>query len=103
MPPQGESTGLAIEDGMLIARVLERRDTRTVPQLLSDFEAIRKPVIDKYYADAIWELQHGFTKTSSWWAGMLLEWATWAYVLVKKRWGQENHFGSDVRTMQLPE
>ena len=47
MPPQGESTGVAIEDGVLLAHVLSRRDTgRSVPQMLADYEALRRADVE---------------------------------------------------------
>jgi 2-polyprenyl-6-methoxyphenol hydroxylase-like FAD-dependent oxidoreductase len=51
MPPQGESTGIAIEDGVLIAQVLGRSGSRSVEQLFSDFEAVRRTTIEKHYKD----------------------------------------------------
>ncbi|KAH6651556.1 hypothetical protein BKA67DRAFT_679798 [Truncatella angustata] len=100
MPPQGESTGIAIEDGVLIARVLERRRSRTVEQLFSDFVSVRKPVVDKYYRASIWAMENGFQETS-WWKSIIIEWGIWLYLLVK-RWRQENHFAQDVRSVPLP-
>ena len=50
MPPQGESTGIALEDGVLLARILrERHATHTIPQLVATYEALRRPTIDKLY------------------------------------------------------
>lgn len=100
MPPQGESTGLAIEDAMLIAHVFERRGSRTVEQLFADYEAVRRSVVDKHFGDAVWALKHIFAETS-WVMGIFHEWATWLYLLLK-RWGQEDHFGGDVRKLELP-
>ncbi|KAI1327974.1 hypothetical protein F5Y16DRAFT_370263 [Xylariaceae sp. FL0255] len=100
MPPQGESTGLAIEDGVLLAHVFSRRETRTVEQLFTDFEALRKPVIDTHYNNATWAMEHGFGKRS-WFGTIVFEWAVWVYLLLR-RWGQEKHFAGDVRDLELP-
>lgn len=100
MPPQGESTGLAIEDGVLIAEVLGRRASRTIEQLFADYETVRKPVIDRYYSDAIRAMKYGFIKTSGL-TFILLEWVVWLYLLIKK-WRQQEHFASDVRRLELP-
>ncbi|KAK9780176.1 putative Fungal-specific transcription factor domain-containing protein [Seiridium cardinale] len=93
MPPQGESTGLAIEDGVLIARVLERRKSRTVEQLFADFVSVRKPVVDKYYSDSVWAMENGFQR-ASWWKSIIIEWGIWFYLIVK-RWRQDDHFSQD--------
>ena len=100
MPPQGESTGLAIEDGVLFARVFERRESRTIDQLFWDFETLRRPVIDKYHKDAVWAMEHGFRETT-WLGSIFIEWGIWLYLLVK-RWKQEDHFAQDVRNVSLP-
>jgi 2-polyprenyl-6-methoxyphenol hydroxylase-like FAD-dependent oxidoreductase len=100
MVPQGESTGLAIEDGILLARVLERRGDRTVEQLFSDYEAVRKAPIDKHYSDADWMMNHGVTQRS-WLMSILSEWMTWAFLSFRK-WRQEEHFAGDVRKLELP-
>ncbi|KHN97901.1 salicylate hydroxylase [Metarhizium album ARSEF 1941] len=41
MPPQGEGTGVAIEDGVLLACVLSRRATRDIPTMFRDYETLR--------------------------------------------------------------
>lgn len=100
MPPQGESTGLAIEDGVLLAHVFQARRTRSIEQLLSDFETVRKPIMDKYHKSAVWAMEHGFHRTS-WFKLIIVEWGIWLYLLLK-RWTQQNHFAGDVRKLQLP-
>jgi hypothetical protein len=100
MPPQGESTGYAIEDGVLIAHLLQSGQDRTAEQLVANFETVRRPVIGKYYRDALWVMEHGFAKRS-WLMSIPIEWGVWMYLLVKK-WSQENHFAGDVRDIKLP-
>ena len=101
MPPAGESTGLALEDAVLIAHVLRGRWPRSTEQLVEDFVAIRRPVIEKYHKDAIWATEHGFVKRS-WLMSIVMEWGVWLFLLVK-RWQQVNHFAGDVRDIKLPE
>ena len=91
---------MAIEDGVLIAKVLERRASRTVDQLFVDYETLRKPVIDRYYRDSIRAMNYGFVKTSGL-TFILLEWVAWLYLLIKK-WRQEEHFAGDVRKLKMP-
>ncbi|KAI1270487.1 hypothetical protein F5Y18DRAFT_368455 [Xylariaceae sp. FL1019] len=100
MPPQGESTGIAIEDGVLLAHVFSRRETRSVSQLFADYEALRRPVIDKHFEDSVWAMKHGFAKRS-WLGAILMEWAMWVYLSLR-RWSQESHFAGDVRELELP-
>ena len=101
MPPQGESTGVAIEDGVLLAHVFSRHRERTVEQLFSDYEKLRRPVIDKYFDDATFRWKTGNT-ANSWWFAVLMEWFTMLYLMVQ-RWRQEDHFSGDVRKLALPE
>lgn len=53
MPPQGESTGVAIEDGVLLAHVLSRRNSRSVDQLLADYEKLRRQDINGIYKSSM--------------------------------------------------
>lgn len=100
MPPQGESTGLAIEDAVLMSHVFSRHSSRSVTQLFSDYETLRRDVIEKYHRDAMWQMNSMFVKTS-WAMGVALEWGIWVYSL-HTRWGQKTHFGGDVRALSLP-
>ena len=74
MSPQGESTGLAIEDGVLVGHVFSRRSTRSVEEMFQDFEILRKSVIDKHYTDSIWAMNHAFRKRG-WLMGVFMN--TW--------------------------
>jgi 2-polyprenyl-6-methoxyphenol hydroxylase-like FAD-dependent oxidoreductase len=100
MPPQGESTGLAIEDAILLARIFERRESRSVERLFLDFEAVRESTIEQYHKEAMWAMRNGFAQRS-WYTAIVLEWFTWIYLLYK-RWVQVEHFAGDVREIALP-
>ncbi|KAK4041405.1 hypothetical protein C8A01DRAFT_45464 [Parachaetomium inaequale] len=99
MPPQGESTGIAIEDGMLLARVFSRRDTRSISQMLADYEALRRPVIKKAYDEATFRWEK--VGERSWFGMVLMEWLTVTYIWSMNYWSK-NSFGRDVRTLDLP-
>jgi len=99
MPPQGESTGIAIEDGMLLARVLSRRDIRSISQMFADYEALRRPVIKKVYDEATFRWER--VGERSWLGMVLMEWLTGIYVWSMNYWSKDN-FGRDVRTLDLP-
>jgi hypothetical protein len=49
MPPRGESTGIAIKDGALFAKIPSQRDTRSLEHHLPDFESVWRVEIEKYY------------------------------------------------------
>ena len=101
MPPQGESTGLALEDAILFAHIFSRRTTRPIPQLFADYEVLRRGDINKHYNNAVWSMQHAFAGKKSWWMDMVEEWIT-GWVLLVKRWRQGSHFGGDVNELALP-
>ncbi|KAK3898629.1 hypothetical protein C8A05DRAFT_18828 [Staphylotrichum tortipilum] len=99
MPPQGESTGVAIEDAMLLARVVSRRDERSVGQILGDYEALRRPVIKKTYDEAVF--RWGQVGDKSWLGTVAMEWFSALYIWAMNRWSRDS-FGRDVRTLELP-
>ena len=100
MPPQGESTGLAIEDGVLLARILSRRATRSIDQLFADFQSVRRPEIKRHYAASMTAMRYG-AGGFPWYAAVLFEWVSWMYFLWR-RWNQVDHYSSDVEKMELP-
>lgn len=99
MPPQGESIGIAIEDAVLIARIFERRESRSVSQLFKDYESVRKAEIAEHYKTA--SFRWDTAKEAGWLYGVLLEWITMVY-LIFMNWKGQDHFASDVRTRPLP-
>lgn len=99
MPPQGESTGVAIEDGMLLAHVFSRRETRSVAQMFADYEVLRRPVIKKTYDESLF--RWGKVGDRSWLGTVVMEWFTMLYIWTMNRWSKDN-FGRDVRTLELP-
>lgn len=100
MAPQGESTTIAIEDGILFAQILQRRETRSVEQMFSDFETVRRTVVDKHYAAAERMAKFGFMKKSSFFA-IIMEYVTLMFMLIKK-WTQGDVYAGDVRDLKLP-
>lgn len=100
MPPQGESTGIAIEDGMLIAEVLRRRATRPVDKLFSDYESVRRGVIDKHYQEAE-KMGKLISSKPSGVMGVIMDLVLMVLMWVRKR-QQIDHFKGDVRNIDLP-
>ncbi|PWI70637.1 salicylate hydroxylase [Purpureocillium lilacinum] len=99
MPPQGEGTGVAIEDGVLLAHALTRRATRTVPQLFADYEALRRADIEQTYRDTM--ARWNAPVPSGWMSGFVMEWITWGFIKFMNY--RHDYFGRDVRNRQLPD
>jgi 2-polyprenyl-6-methoxyphenol hydroxylase-like FAD-dependent oxidoreductase len=99
MPPQGESTGVAIEDAVLLAHVFSRRDRRSVAQMFADYETLRRPIINKTYDEAVFRWERVGDK--SWLATVVMDWMTMGYVWFINSWSKDS-FGRDVRDLELP-
>lgn len=100
MPPQGEGTGIAIEDGVLLARVLTRRRSRTVAQLFADYETLRRDDINTAYSDSMarW---NSTAMPSGRFVVNVTEWIAWGYVKYMNY--RHDYFARDVRKLPLPE
>jgi salicylate hydroxylase len=110
MPPQGESTGFAIEDAMLFARIMNEAMNRQeesgestsdlvdVKAVFERYERNRRARIDSAYADANtrWES----VKDTGWLASVMREWMTWLFLWFTRS-GREKNFGFDVKTVSL--
>lgn len=99
MPPQGESTGIAIEDGVLFAHVLSKGTEKGVPYVMEAYETLRRDDINKLYEETMFRWKAG--GSSSWLWSILMEFATWVY-LVLANYRQEHYFKRDVRSFKLP-
>jgi 2-polyprenyl-6-methoxyphenol hydroxylase-like FAD-dependent oxidoreductase len=54
MPPQGESMGIAIEDAMLISRLLSEQPDASIPDIIARYQRNRIQKIDKAFDEASW-------------------------------------------------
>jgi salicylate hydroxylase len=81
MPPQGESTGLAIEDGVLLARVFEKFPDQPLSSVHESYEKTRRPRIDIAYKDTMARWEKVRDKTWLW--QKFEEWVTWIYMWYK--------------------
>ncbi|KAF5543343.1 salicylate hydroxylase [Fusarium mexicanum] len=93
MPPQGESTGIAIEDGVLFACVLGEGISKGVPYVMGAYEALRRDDIKKLHDETMFRWNAG--NSSSWLWSILMEFATWIYLLLKN-YQQEDYFKRDL-------
>jgi len=98
MPPQGESVGLALEDVILLSRILEGHHTRPIQGLFQRFDDLRRPRINA----AVKEANFGFEtiKERGWFATIIMEWLTWI-VLAWRASRKESEFSFDIRTLAL--
>lgn len=98
MPPQGESAGLAIEDTMLLSRILERHNEKSTTELFQQYEAVRRPPINA----AVKEASMGFDtiQDHGWLMTIIMEWFTWLFLMWRSS-RKEKDFGIDVRKMPL--
>ena len=103
MSPQGESTGVAIEDGVLIAEVFRRRATRSIKQLFSDHESVRRDAIDTQYNAAERMAKFGFAKKPKGVLGLVMEVVTAIFIQISKWLQSGDYFKGDVRGIKLPE
>ncbi|EXL91309.1 hypothetical protein NOF04DRAFT_18083 [Fusarium oxysporum II5] len=99
MPPQGESTGIAIEDGVLFGHVLSEGISTGVPYVMEAYEALRRHGIKKLHAETMFRWNAG--SSSSWLWSIVMEFATWAYLLLSN-YRQKDYFERDVRSFKLP-
>ena len=79
MPPQGESTGLCIEDAIVFSRALMKHKEHDLSSIFAAYEKVRRPHIDEAYDSAVrrWEV----VKNSGWLAyqikNMVTPWFVW--------------------------
>jgi len=110
MPPQGESTGFAIEDAILFARIMkdaanrqEEHDQSTpdlidVKAVFAQYERNRRRRIDTAYTEA--NTRWDSAKDTGWLASIIREWMT-SLFLWFTRSSKEKNFSFDVRTVSL--
>jgi len=98
MPPQGESTGFAIEDGVLLARVMASASEKSVQELFRLYEKTRRRRIDIAYDDAILRWEN--VKDRRWFVQKVLEWLMWL-VLWYKWTSFESSMSYDVRQEEI--
>jgi len=99
MPPQGESTGVAIEDALLLSHVFSLRSSHGVSEMLGIYESLRRKEIDTLYKKSVWQWSQAGTKGWVWY--MFMELITWLVIMsFNKR--KEDYFARDVTKLPLP-
>jgi salicylate hydroxylase len=110
MPPQGESTGFAIEDAMLFTRIMkdainsqEERGQSTpdlidVKAVFTRYERNRRARIDTAYEES--NSRWDSVKDKGWLASVMMDWMTWLYLWFTQS-AREKSFTTNVKTMSL--
>lgn len=98
MPPQGESIGLALEDTALFSRIVEVHQAVPVPisTLFSEYEALRRPVINAAVSDA--EMRWDGMRIKGSVEAKIFEWMSTAYLWWTKDKRAEE-WGKDIRDL----
>ena len=79
LPPQGESSGYAIEDAVLLARIFSERPGYSVEAVFRAFESTRRPRMVAAWKES--QRRAGHTSSSKSWLGQLIfEWAAWLFL-----------------------
>jgi salicylate hydroxylase len=98
MPPQGESSGIALNDAVLFARVLSATIGKELPEQFAAYEKLRRPDTDAAYKQATfgWNTQ----KDSSWFAFYLHSWLTVVFLWWTAR-SRQRRYAEDIATIDL--
>jgi salicylate hydroxylase len=99
MPPQGESTGLAIEDGVLLARILSSSEL-SIQGAFGTYERTRRSRINTAYEEAVMRWEN--VKDKSWFMQKVIEWLTWVFLWYKMG-AFESSLSYDVRKVEIVE
>lgn len=98
MPPGGHSVGLAFEDAVLIARLIEHVKPNNIHEVFPRFAELRAPRIDRDYAEA--EQRWEGVRTISWWWQMLREYLYWIAIGFIAR-HVDKSYGYDIFKLEL--
>jgi salicylate hydroxylase len=78
MPPGGQSVGLALEDAVLLARLLESNKPSNPQDIFLRYKELRRPRIQSEYKQAAQRLEG--VKIISWWWQKLREFMLWFFL-----------------------
>jgi 2-polyprenyl-6-methoxyphenol hydroxylase-like FAD-dependent oxidoreductase len=98
MPPQGESIGIALEDVVLLSRILEKSKSEKPIQIFEEYDRIRRASVEKAYEAANWGWEK--VKDKGFIAGIMMEWLTGIFLWWTKK-SKEEELAFDVRDIAL--
>ncbi len=95
MPPQGESTGIVLEDGILLARCLMRQQTTQdgIKDAFNAYEKLRRTRINSAYRES--QIVVNSVKDTGLFGHALKTWIIPLYLRFSRA-GRERHFAEDV-------
>lgn len=98
MPPQGESTGICIEDAIIFSRALMHHQKKDLSSIFEAYERLRRPSIDEAYDMAVrrWET----VKDSGWFVYKLTSFLT-PWILWWTARAREEEFSQDWSTTNI--
>lgn len=98
MPPQGESVGLALEDVILFSKLLEQNESKSVTDIVKQYEELRKERIHAAVDEANfrWET----IRDRGWLGGIMMEWLTVIFIWWSKE-ERKKSYEYDVRDLKL--
>ena len=98
MPPQGESTGLCIEDAILMARCLGELPSKTPSEVFQIYDRVRRPRIDAAHrmANVRWRT----SRDKPWYVMRMIEWFAWIFFWFMQG-SYRREFAYDVRKEPL--
>ncbi|ETI26615.1 hypothetical protein G647_10376 [Cladophialophora carrionii CBS 160.54] len=98
MPPQGESTGYALEDAILFARAMAVKLDKGLDVTFATYQKVRRERINKAYDEAAfgWETQ----KDCGWFTFLLRTWLTTAFLWWTAA-ARQRRYSEDVTKMDL--
>jgi 2-polyprenyl-6-methoxyphenol hydroxylase-like FAD-dependent oxidoreductase len=100
MPPQGESIGMALEDIVVLSRVLERQNaTRDVSHMFETYDGLRRERIEAAWQEA--DFRFETIKDKGWLVGIIMDYLT-TFFLWWTRSNHQNSMAYDVRDLEIP-
>ncbi|KAK5172062.1 uncharacterized protein LTR77_003699 [Saxophila tyrrhenica] len=98
MPPQGESTGIYIEDALLFSRALVQHTSGDFSDIFAAYQKLRRPQIDAAYTQAVqrWETVKDSDALAFWFMKSLTPWFLWWTAKAR-----ENEFAADYSDYQF--
>jgi 2-polyprenyl-6-methoxyphenol hydroxylase-like FAD-dependent oxidoreductase len=88
MPPGGQSVGLALEDSIILSRLLSSTTSSDVAEVFNRYHSIRRARVEDHYKQMASRWQG--TKTRSWWVQKIMEFFVWIYLVAIARHADES-------------
>ena len=98
MPPQGESTGICIEDAVILSRGLMQHQSQSLKSIFASYESFRRQSVEVAYQQAAqrWE-----TIKDSGWLLYQLKWLITPWFIWWTAKSREAEFAEDHTDLQL--